>query len=227
MAFRAKVRAFVDAEVTPNCDAWDRVKAIPRELFAKAFAAGLLPGVVGPPWPVAYAGPAPEVRMTRATAHGAKARPPVRALTQRHFLLQPPRQGFDAFHELILIDEICRCGSGGVVWGLVEGLQARDALVALTTHAALATHPCACASAHDAAPCALAAESRPAPRADRAAAGAALWQRRTESTRGARVPAGAPLPQQTRRQRSYVIPSVVPLTWLACAPRCAPARGAR
>ena len=35
----------------------------------------------------------------------------------------PRTQGFDAFHELILIDEVCRCGSGGVVWGLVEGLQ--------------------------------------------------------------------------------------------------------
>lgn len=70
------MRAFVDAEVTPNCDAWDRVKAIPRELFAKAFAAGLLPGVVGPPWPVAYAGAAPEVRA------GQKSGQPVRALTR-------------------------------------------------------------------------------------------------------------------------------------------------
>ena len=79
-AFRERVRAFVDAEVTPFCDQWDRrvrarrsetqltdgelcrAKAIPRELFAKAFAAGLLPGVVGPPWPVAYAGPGPEAR---------------------------------------------------------------------------------------------------------------------------------------------------------------------
>ena len=64
-AFRDKVRAFVDAEVTPHCDTWDRAKAIPRELFAKAYAAGLLPGVVGPPWPAAYAGPAPEVRARR------------------------------------------------------------------------------------------------------------------------------------------------------------------
>jgi alkylation response protein AidB-like acyl-CoA dehydrogenase len=32
-------------------------------------------------------------------------------------------ENYDYFHELILIDEICRCGSGGVVWGLVEGLQ--------------------------------------------------------------------------------------------------------
>ena len=34
-----------------------------------------------------------------------------------------PVPNYDTFHELILIDEICRCGSGGVVWGLVEGLQ--------------------------------------------------------------------------------------------------------
>jgi hypothetical protein len=34
-----------------------------------------------------------------------------------------PVPHYDTFHELILIDEICRCGSGGVVWGLVEGLQ--------------------------------------------------------------------------------------------------------
>ena len=61
-AYRQRVRAFVDAEVTPNCDAWDRQKSIPRELFVKAFQAGLLPGVVGPPWPEAYAGPGPQVR---------------------------------------------------------------------------------------------------------------------------------------------------------------------
>lgn len=36
---------------------------------------------------------------------------------------QSPVPKFDSFHELILIDEICRCGSGGVIWGLVEGLQ--------------------------------------------------------------------------------------------------------
>mmetsp|Transcript_41034 Transcript_41034/g.49790 ORF Transcript_41034/g.49790 Transcript_41034/m.49790 type:complete len:422 (+) Transcript_41034:58-1323(+) len=35
----------------------------------------------------------------------------------------PGPKDWDHFHELILIDEICRCGSGGTVWGLVEGLQ--------------------------------------------------------------------------------------------------------
>lgn len=32
-------------------------------------------------------------------------------------------QEFDAFHELILIDEIGRCGSGGVLWALFAGLS--------------------------------------------------------------------------------------------------------
>jgi len=32
----------------------------------------------------------------------------------------PP--GFDAFHELIFIDEMSRCGSGGVTWGFLGGI---------------------------------------------------------------------------------------------------------
>jgi len=35
----------------------------------------------------------------------------------------PAPAGFDYFHELITLDELGRCGSGGVLWGLVEGLQ--------------------------------------------------------------------------------------------------------
>ena len=30
---------------------------------------------------------------------------------------------FDVFHELIAIDEVARCGSGGVLWGLFAGLS--------------------------------------------------------------------------------------------------------
>lgn len=29
----------------------------------------------------------------------------------------------DYFHELIMIDELSRCGSGGVLWGLFGGLS--------------------------------------------------------------------------------------------------------
>src|SRR4051812_33203917 len=30
---------------------------------------------------------------------------------------------FDMFHHLVLIDEVSRCGSGGVMWGLQAGLS--------------------------------------------------------------------------------------------------------
>lgn len=92
--WRARCRAFVDKHVTPHCTEWDEQKKVPLELFRKCYQAGLLPGVVGAPWPERYAGPAP-------VAGG----------------------NFDHFHELILIDEFARCGSGGVLWGLLEGLQ--------------------------------------------------------------------------------------------------------
>jgi len=92
--WRAKVREFVEEEIIPNCSEWDASKEyrLPRDLYVKFADAGLLPGVVGAPWPKEYAKtPAPE--------------------------------NFDAFHELILIDELARCGSGGVLWGLFEGIQ--------------------------------------------------------------------------------------------------------
>ena len=34
----------------------------------------------------------------------------------------PGPDSFDAFHELIMIDELSRCGSGGVMWGIMGGL---------------------------------------------------------------------------------------------------------
>jgi len=91
--FRVKVREFVDAELTPNAHEWEEKKKIPMEVFRKAFTAGFLPAVVGAPWPREYTGD-----------------------------LDAP-EGYDYFHELIAIDEVARCGSGGVLWGLLEGLQ--------------------------------------------------------------------------------------------------------
>lgn len=35
----------------------------------------------------------------------------------------PGPESFDYFHELIAIDELSRCGSGGVVWALFGGLS--------------------------------------------------------------------------------------------------------
>ncbi len=33
------------------------------------------------------------------------------------------REEYDAFHEFVAIDELSRCGSGGVLWGLLGGLS--------------------------------------------------------------------------------------------------------
>lgn len=96
-AFRAAVRAFVEEKIMPFCDEWDSKKLIPRELFTETAKAGILAGCIGTPWPSQYAG--------SFIAGGIKP------------------DEFDEFHELILFDEISRCGSGGVVWGLLEGLH--------------------------------------------------------------------------------------------------------
>jgi len=91
--FRAQVRAFVEDELQPNAHEWEENKKIPMEVFRKAFQAGWLPCVVGSPWPREFTGD-----------------------------LDAP-EGYNYFHELIAIDEVARCGSGGVLWGLFEGLQ--------------------------------------------------------------------------------------------------------
>lgn len=41
-AWRASLRAFVDAEIMPNVDDWDEAGAFPRDLYKKAAAVGLL-----------------------------------------------------------------------------------------------------------------------------------------------------------------------------------------
>eukprot|EP00041_Stephanoeca_diplocostata_P018030 m.374094 g.374094 ORF g.374094 m.374094 type:complete len:419 (+) comp20897_c0_seq2:66-1322(+) len=86
VAWRAKMRAFVDKEITPFVDEWEKANEIPIEVYKKASAVGLLQATVG--WPES-AGPRPE--------------------------------GYDGFFTLIAYDELCTCGSGGVVWGLTGG----------------------------------------------------------------------------------------------------------
>ena len=95
--WRAALREFVDREITPFAHEWDEAKQMPKELFKKCYDAGWFPGVVGTPWPEKYCGD--------KLAGGL------------------PAKEFDAFHELILIEEVCRAGSGGVVWGLFAGLS--------------------------------------------------------------------------------------------------------
>jgi alkylation response protein AidB-like acyl-CoA dehydrogenase/predicted heme/steroid binding protein len=93
---RALCRKFVDERVIPNVHRWDEAKKIPKSFFLEVAKTGLLPLMVGNKWPAKY-------------------------------VTYPPPAGidpdeFDNFHELILIDELSRSASGGVLWGLAGGL---------------------------------------------------------------------------------------------------------
>ena len=79
----------------PYCFKWDEEKQIPKELFLKAAKAGILQGICGNPWSkYAERGPVGNINPDE----------------------------FDGFHEMIICDELSRCGSGGVLWGLIGGL---------------------------------------------------------------------------------------------------------
>ncbi|KAI9094554.1 acyl-CoA dehydrogenase/oxidase [Phlyctochytrium arcticum] len=94
---RAMMRQFVEKEIMPYCHEWDEAKQIPKELFLKAAQAGILAAVVGAhPYPTEFV-----------------ERPPVADIKPEEF---------DSFHEFIVCDELSRCGSGGVLWGLIGGL---------------------------------------------------------------------------------------------------------
>lgn len=89
---RALCRQICDDEITPNVHEWDEAGAIPMEIYAKIGQKGVLPIAVGRPWPAKYIGPCT--------------------------LGYEP----DYFHELIVFDELSRCGSGGFMWGLAGGM---------------------------------------------------------------------------------------------------------
>jgi alkylation response protein AidB-like acyl-CoA dehydrogenase len=77
----------------PNVDDWEVKKSIPKDAYLQCYQHGLLPCVVG---------------ATSGAYDWVSADAP---------------HEFDYFHELIFIDELARCASGGVLWGLIEGLQ--------------------------------------------------------------------------------------------------------
>ncbi|ORX46285.1 acyl-CoA dehydrogenase NM domain-like protein [Hesseltinella vesiculosa] len=95
-AVRKAVREFVDTEVIPYCHEWDEAKKLPRELYIKAAKAGILAGCVSEiadPSLIPY-------KMPGGIEY----------------------EKFDAFHRMIVLDELSRCASGGVTWGLIGGL---------------------------------------------------------------------------------------------------------
>eukprot|EP01098_Paradermamoeba_levis_P013409 TRINITY_DN6101_c0_g1_i4.p1 TRINITY_DN6101_c0_g1~~TRINITY_DN6101_c0_g1_i4.p1 ORF type:complete len:321 (+),score=72.66 TRINITY_DN6101_c0_g1_i4:67-1029(+) len=90
--WREKVRRFVDTEIIPTMDSWRGEDRPPAAILQKMGKEGLLAAMCGPPWPAAYL--------------PADVTPP---------------EDFDYFHELILYDEISRCGSSPVIAALTNG----------------------------------------------------------------------------------------------------------
>jgi len=76
---RAEIRAFVERELRPHADEWERDRWFPNEVFEKLAAQGFL----GLKYPVEYGG-----------------------------------RGGDYLGDAILIEELSRCGSGGVAAGV-------------------------------------------------------------------------------------------------------------
>ena len=96
--FRAAIREFVDKEITPYCHDWDEARAVPSDFHKKCAKAGWLPLCIGTPYPKSYVS---DVVLPGGLKH----------------------EEYDAFHELILFDELGRCGSGGVLWAISGGLS--------------------------------------------------------------------------------------------------------
>jgi alkylation response protein AidB-like acyl-CoA dehydrogenase len=96
LAFRGAVREFFEKEVFPSVGEWDEAKAVPKELYPKLAQAGILAGFVGKPWPVEYIG--------NKIIGGLKP------------------EEWSHVYEQIVLDELSRCGSGGLVWGMTGGL---------------------------------------------------------------------------------------------------------
>eukprot|EP00397_Hematodinium_sp_SG-2012_P029816 GEMP01031531.1.p1 GENE.GEMP01031531.1~~GEMP01031531.1.p1 ORF type:complete len:488 (+),score=83.94 GEMP01031531.1:96-1466(+) len=97
--WREHVRSYVDDEIEPVVDAWDRAASLNdhvkcqeflNNLYSEASKRGILSGCVGCPWPAKW---------TDATSP----------------------EDYNQFHELITLDELSR-GGGGIAWALIGGL---------------------------------------------------------------------------------------------------------
>jgi alkylation response protein AidB-like acyl-CoA dehydrogenase len=92
---RAAVRAFTEREIMPYVHEWDEAKQIPRSLFGKLAEQGIL-HVVG-------------------TGHEPEYIKGIKILGVLD------GEDYDVFHGLVIMDELSRCASGGMVWGLFGG----------------------------------------------------------------------------------------------------------
>lgn len=96
---RNAIREWVDKEITPFCHEWSENKEIPKSVLKRAAEVGFLAAVSG-------AGTNPKMAHLFPYPLPGGVKP----------------EEFDIFHEFICIDELARCGSGGLIWALEGGL---------------------------------------------------------------------------------------------------------
>lgn len=95
-ALRAEVREWMEEEVMPYVTEWDEAKKVPDSIYKQMGERGYLAGLLGMhPYPSQMAG-----------GKTIKSVPP---------------EKWDLFHEMLLTDEMSRCGSGGFVWNVIGG----------------------------------------------------------------------------------------------------------
>ncbi|KAG0021206.1 hypothetical protein BGZ80_002869 [Entomortierella chlamydospora] len=102
---RRVMREFVEKEIMPFVFEWDEARQVPMFLFKKCAEMGILAAVAGNGHlPTDYF----NVEDTTLFRGGDSA-------------VVPPKE-FDPFHGFIIFDELSRCASGGVLWGILGGL---------------------------------------------------------------------------------------------------------
>jgi alkylation response protein AidB-like acyl-CoA dehydrogenase len=93
-ALRDEVRKWVDTEVEPYVAEWDEARKVPDHIYKQMGERGYLAGLLGVRYP------------THLTPYTTKC---------------VPTEKWDLFHEMLLTDELSRCGSGGFVWNVLGG----------------------------------------------------------------------------------------------------------
>lgn len=96
VALRKEIREWVEEYIIPNIDDWEEEGKVDEKIYKMAGERGYLTGACGVP---EYS-----TKYSKATIKSV------------------PPEKYDPFHELVVVDEICRSASGGFIWFLLGGL---------------------------------------------------------------------------------------------------------